>query len=190
MVAVTSLVLYCSFLFVQTVRHRNYFTPETDDEAQHVPPDVKTTFISFVLLCLALAAVILLSKLLSPTLNGLIEGAGLPASFTGVVIATLILLPEAIAALRAALANRLQTSINLALGAGLATIGLTISAVAFADVFAGFNIELGVSATQAVLLVLALFVTAVTLSNGRTNILLGIVHLSIFAMFLLISAVP
>jgi Ca2+:H+ antiporter len=190
LVAITSLVLYASFLFVQTVRHRDYFLPEGDGDNHHNTPTATTFWVSLLLLALALAAVILLSKTLSPNLNAVIAGAGLPASFTGVIVAAIILLPEGIAALRAALANRLQTSLNLALGSGLATIGLTIPAVAFADLLGGFNIALGISETQTVLLLLALFVNAVTLSNGRTNILLGVVHLSVFAMFLLISAVP
>jgi Ca2+:H+ antiporter len=190
MVAITSLILYASFLFVQTVRHRDYFLPENEDAADHAAPSSTTFWSSLALLGLALAAVIILSKALSPNLNSLIDAAGLPPSFTGVVIASTILLPEGIAALRAALANRLQVSINLALGSGLATIGLTIPAVAFADLIGGFNVALGISDTQTVLLALALFVSALTLVNGRTNILLGVVHLSIFAMFLLISAVP
>ncbi len=190
MVAITSLILYVSFLFVQTIRHRDYFLPDGDDNGHHASPTTATFWISFVSLALSLAAVILLSKTLSPILNSTVANAGLPSSFTGVIIATLIMLPEAIAALRAALANRLQISLNLALGSGLATIGLTIPAVAFADLLGSFNIALGISATQTVLLVLALFVSAITLGNGRTNILLGVVHLSIFAMFLLISAVP
>lgn len=190
MVAITSLVLYASFLFVQTVRHRDYFQDVDPNDDHHSVPTSATFGVSIAMLAVALASVILLSKSMSPALNQLIAGASLPTSFTGVVIAALILLPEAIAALRAALANRLQVSINLALGSGLATIGLTIPAVAFADLIGGFNIELGISGTQTVLLVLALFVSVLTLGNGRTNILLGVVHLSIFAMFLLVSAVP
>ncbi len=191
MVAITSLVLYCAFLFVQTVRHREYFLPEDEDgDGVHDMPSQRTFWSSAVLLCVALAAVILLAKSLSPVLAGVITGAGLPFSFTGVIIAAVVLLPEGIAAVRAALANRLQVSVNLALGSGLATIGLTIPAVAMADLIGGFNIALGVSPAQTVLLVLALFVSALTLGNGRTNILFGAVHLSIFAMFLLISAVP
>lgn len=191
MVALTSLVLYCAFLFVQTVRHRDYFLPEDDsgDGARDLPSQ-RTFTVSSLLLCVALAAVILLAKSLSPALAGVITGAGLPLSFTGVIIAAVVLLPEGIAAVRAAVANRLQVSINLALGSGLATIGLTIPAVAMADLLGGFNIVLGISPAQTVLLVLAFFVSALTLGNGRTNILFGVVHLSIFAMFLLISAVP
>jgi Ca2+:H+ antiporter len=190
LVSLTALVLYIAFLFVQTVRHRDYFLPEGNDEEHHSVPTKSAVIASSMLLVASLAAVIMLSKALSPSLNDLIVSAGLPYSFTGVVIATLILLPEGIAALRAALDNRLQTSVNLALGSGLATIGLTISAVGFADLIFGFNIQLGISETQTVLLLLALFVSAISLGSGRTNILLGVVHLSIFGMFLLISAVP
>lgn len=192
MVAITSLVLYCAFIFVQTVRHRDYFLPEGAelDEDQHVAPTPATFAASCILLAAALFSVILLAKALSPVLDHMIKSAGLPATFTGVVIAGMVLLPEAIAAMRSALANRLQVSVNLALGSGLATIGLTIPAVAFVDLAYGLNISLGVSPTQTVLLVLALFVSAITLGNGRTNILLGVVHLSIFAMFLLLAAVP
>jgi Ca2+:H+ antiporter len=190
MVATISLVLYGAFLFVQTVRHREYFLPESDAGAEHGSPAHRTFLASIGLLCMALLAVILLAKSLSPVLSELIGAAGLPYGFTGVVIATLVLLPEGIAAVRAALANRLQVSVNLALGSGLATIGLTIPAVAMADLIGGFNIALGVSPAQTVMLVLALFVSAITLGNGRTNILLGAVHLAIFALFLLISAVP
>jgi Ca2+:H+ antiporter len=192
-VAVTSLVLYCAFLFVQTVRHRDYFLPmhpEGQSEEHHAVPTPKTFWVSCGLLCVSLCAVILLAKSLSPALNGMISAAGLPTQFTGVVIASIVLLPEGIAAVRAALANRQQISINLALGSGLATIGLTIPAVAFANLIGGFNLALGISETQTVLLVLALFVSAVTLGNGRTNILSGIVHLSIFVMFLLTAAIP
>ncbi len=190
MVALTSLVLFCAFLFVQTVRHREYFLPETEFEDNQTQPVSRTLWISVAMLIAALFAVIMLAKSMSPVLAGAIAYAGLPISFTGVVIAALVLMPEGIAAVRAAVANRLQISINLALGSGLATIGLTIPAVAIADLISGFNIVLGISPAQTVLLMLALFVCAITLNNGRTNILFGAIHLSIFAMFLLISAVP
>ena len=192
MVALTSLGLYCTFLFVQTVRHRDYFLPEEGplQDDNHASPTIATFWTSAALLVTALTAVILLAKSLSPVLANMIAVAGLPLSFTGVIIAGMVLLPEGIAAVRAAMANNLQTSVNLALGSGLATIGLTIPAVALANMIGNFNIALGISPSQTVLLVLALFVSAVTLSGGRTNILFGAVHLSIFAMFLLISAFP
>ncbi len=190
MVALTSLLLYCVFLFVQTVRHREYFLPETELHDDQTIPAARTLWMSVAMLGTALFAVIMLAKALSPLLGNAITYAKLPVSFTGVVIAALVLMPEGIAAVRAALANRLQVSINLALGSGLATIGLTIPAVALAVLVGDFNIVLGVSPAQMVLLLLALFVSAMTLSNGRTNILFGAVHLSIFAMFILISAVP
>jgi Ca2+:H+ antiporter len=192
MVALTSLLLYCAFLFVQTVRHRDYFLSDTTEEDGdlHNSPTSNTFWSSVVLLCVALFAVIMLAKSLSSVLTNMITSIGLPLSFTGVIIATMVLLPEGIAATRAALANRLQVSINLALGSGLATIGLTIPVVAMADIFGNFDIALGISPSQTVLLILALFTSSITLATGRTNILFGVVHLSIFAMFLLISAVP
>jgi Ca2+:H+ antiporter len=190
LVTITSLVLYCTFLFVQTVRHREYFLPENVAGENHAEPSPGTFWASGALLCAALLAVILLAKSLSPLIAGVIAAAGLPVSFTGVIIAAMVLFPESIAAIRAAIANRLQVSVNLALGSGLATIGLTIPAVAIANIIGNFKIVLGVSPAQTVLLVLALFVSAITLGNGRTNILLGAVHLSIFVMFLLVSAVP
>ncbi len=191
MVAITSLVLYCAFLFVQTVRHRDYFLADSvEGDDGHISPASRTFWISTVFLCAALFAVILLAKSLSSVLTNLVTTVGLPLSFTGVVIAAMVLLPEGIAATRAAVADRLQVSINLALGSGLATIGLTIPVVAMANLIGDFNIALGVSPGQTVLLVLALFTTSISLGNGRTNILFGVVHLSIFAMFLLISAIP
>jgi Ca2+:H+ antiporter len=190
MVALTSLVLYCVFLFVQTVRHREYFLPDALLEDDKTIPALRTVWISVAMLGAGLFTVIMLAKALSPRLSDLVGAAGLPTSFTGVIVAALVLMPEGIAAVRAAVADRLQISINLALGSGLATIGLTIPAVAIADLMGNFNIVLGVSPAQTVLLLLALFVSAITLNNGRTNILFGAVHLSIFAMFLLISAVP
>ncbi len=192
MVALTSLLLYCAFLFVQTVRHRDYFLSDTidaDGDPQN-GPTLKTFWSSTIFLCAALFAVIMLAKSLSSVLTNMITSIGLPLSFTGVIIAAMVLLPEGIAATRAALANRLQVSINLALGSGLATIGLTIPVVAMADIFGNFDIALGISPSQTVLLVLALFTSSITLATGRTNILFGVVHLSIFAMFLLISAIP
>ena len=193
-IAVVSLILYGSFLFVQTVRHRDYFIA-TDDagvplEDVHARPSANVTNVSALMLCLSLLSVVVLAKTLSAPLKDILTFAGLPASFVGVVIATLVLLPESIAACRAALADRLQTSINLALGSGLASIGLTIPAVAVVAAIGNHDIHLGISAAQTVMLVLALFISVLTLGTGRTNVLLGIIHLCIFGVFIVVSAVP
>jgi Ca2+:H+ antiporter len=188
-----SLVLWGVFVFVQTVRHRDFFLPPdaTGDEAAHAPPPtVAAAWTSFALLLVALVAVIGLAKVLSPAVESGVAAAGAPQAVIGIVIALLVLLPETWAAVRAARADRMQTSLNLALGSALASIGLTIPAVAVASVLLGMPLELGLSPTDLVLLALTFAVAAITLGTGRTNVLQGAVHLVIFAAFLVLAFVP
>jgi Ca2+:H+ antiporter len=191
--AFASLALWGTFVFVQTVRHRDYFLPPVgaaDESAHAAPPSLKLTWASFGLLIVALVAVIGLAKMLSPTLERAVEAAGAPPTVIGIAIALLVLLPETWAAVRAAHADRLQTSLNLALGSALASIGLTIPAVALAATLLGVPLQLGLAPTDLVLLVLTFAVSAVTLGTGRTNVLEGVVHLVIFAAFLFLAFVP
>ncbi len=187
-----SLVLYCSFVFVQTVRHRDYFLPlEADDEEAHAPPPSnRTAAISAGLLLAALVAVVGLAKSLTPTVEAGIAWIGVPKAVVGIVIAAVVLLPELLAALRAAQANRLQTSLNLALGSVLAAIGLTIPTVALVSIVLGQPLALGLDDKDQILLTLTLIVSVITLGTGRTTVLQGIVHLVIFAVFLFFAAVP
>jgi Ca2+:H+ antiporter len=187
-----SLVLYASFVFIQTVRHRDYFLPVgSDDEEAHAPPPSNTTVIvSAGLLLAALVAVVGLAKSLTPTLEIGVARLDVPKAVVGIVIAALVLLPEGLAALRAARANRLQTSLNLALGSALATIGLTIPAVAVVSIALHQPLELGLGAKDQILLALTLLVGVITLGTGRTTVLQGIVHLVIFAVFLFFAVVP
>jgi Ca2+:H+ antiporter len=188
---IVSLALYGSFVFVQTVRHRNYFLAVTGDEEAHAPlPSNRTTIVSAGLLVAALVAVVGLAKSLTPTLEIGVARLDVPKAVVGIVIAALVLLPEALAALRAARANRLQTSLNLALGSALASIGLTIPAVATVSIVLGKPLELGLGAKDEVLLALTLLVGVITLGTGRTTVLQGIVHLIIFAVFLFFAVVP
>lgn len=203
-VGAASLALYFLFLFVQSVRHRDYFldtapgagegTRETPGEgtAAHGTVSIpgSAVAISLGLLLLSLVSVVMIAEGLSPAVEGAILAAGLPLSFVGVVIAALILLPEAIAAFRAARDNRIQQSLNLAVGSALASIGLTIPAVAFASVILGVPLSLGLENEHTLLLILAVFISTITVVTGRTTILQGGVHLVIFAAFLIISAVP
>ena len=195
-VAVVSLALYALFLFVQTVRHRNYFLDAADDAAgtgapaQDVRPGNRLVAVSLGLLVVSLTGVILLAKTLSPAIDRAIAAAGLPDACVGIVIAAVVLLPEGMAAYRAALANRLQISLNLALGSALASIGLTIPAVTVVSLALGVPLALGLQAPHIVLLVLSLFTATITLATGRTTVLQGGVHMVIFAAFLVISAVP
>jgi len=189
---IVSLVLYGAFVFVQTVRHRDYFLlVDSDSEDAHAPPPSNTTAaVSASLLLVSLVAVVGLAKALTPTLETGVAWLGAPKSVVGIVIAALVLLPEGLAALRAARANRLQTSLNLALGSALASIGLTIPAVAVVSIVLGKPLDLGLGEKDRVLLGLTLLVNVITLGTGRTTVLQGIVHLVIFAVFLFFAVVP
>jgi Ca2+:H+ antiporter len=191
--ALCSLALWAVFVFVQTVRHRDYFLPTSaaSDESVHAaPPTLRQTWTSFGLLVVSLVTVVGLAKTLSPAIEAAVEAAGAPQAVIGVAIAGLVLLPESVAAVRAALADRLQTSLNLALGSALACIGLTIPAVALASVLLDLPLELGLEAKDLALLVLAFAVSTITLGTGRTYLMQGAIHLVIFAAFLFLTLVP
>jgi len=189
---VMSLVLYAAFVFVQTVRHRDYFLPvATGDEDEHArPPTNRATLVSAALLLVCLVAVVGLAKMLAPVIQSGVTAMGAPAAVVGVAIAMLVLLPETVAAARAARANRMQTSLNLALGSALATIGLTIPVVATLSVLLGFPLTLGLPGKEMVLLALTLIVSVLTLGSGRATVLQGTVHLVLFAVFLFLAVVP
>lgn len=191
LVATVSLVLYGLFVLVQTVRHRDYFLPAVNDPDAHAdPPTVRASWTAGALLLVALVAVVLLAKALSPRLEAAVGGAGLPLAVVGVVIAGVVLAPESLAAYRAATRNRLQTSLNLALGSALASIGLTIPAVAIASLLLDLPLTLGIDARGMTLLALSLFVAVLSLGAGRTTVLQGAVHLVIFAVYLFTTVVP
>jgi Ca2+:H+ antiporter len=188
--AIVSLVLYGSFLFVQTIRHRDYFLPVGVEEEHAAPPPSRVAAASAGLLLVALVAIVGLAKVLTPTVERAIAKAGAPESVVGIVIAALVLLPEGLAAFRSSRANRLQISMNLALGSALASIGLTIPAVAMVSIILHKPLTLGLGPKEVVLLFVTLILSQSTLGTGRTTILQGIVHLVIFAAFLFLAAVP
>jgi Ca2+:H+ antiporter len=138
-------------------------------------------------LLVALIAIVGLAKALTPAVENVIAWFGAPKAVVGITIAMLVLLPESLAALRAARANRLQTSLNLALGSALASIGLTIPAVATVSMVLGQQLDLGLNSKEVVLLALTLLVGVITLGTGRTTVLQGVV---IFAAFLFLAIVP
>jgi Ca2+:H+ antiporter len=189
----TSLVLWAVFVFFQTVRHRDYFLPAeaaADEEVHADPPSVVHSLASFALLLVALVAVVGLAKVLAPSIEAAVARANLPKAVVGIAIALLVLLPETWAAVRAARADRLQTSLNLAIGSALASIGLTIPAVVIAAVWLDLPLVLGLEAKDMALLALTFVVGAITLASGRTNLMQGAVHLVIFAAFLFLALVP
>jgi Ca2+:H+ antiporter len=189
--ATGSVVLYGSFLFIQTIRHRDYFLPVGAGADEHAkPPSNKVAGVSAGLLLVSLVAIVAMAKVLTPTVEMLIEGAGAPKSVIGIVIAGLVLLPEGVAAFRASRANRLQTSMNLALGSALASIGLTIPAVAVVSLVMHIPLTLGLPSKEVALLIVTLILSQSTLGTGRTTVLQGVVHLMLFATFLFLAMVP
>ncbi|QLD33116.1 calcium:proton antiporter [Mannheimia varigena] len=190
-VAIASIVLYASFILMQTVRHRDYFLADDNNPAHHAaPPSTKVAITSLLFLIICLCIVVLLAKTLSPAVETMVVGAGAPVALVGVIIAAVVLLPEGVAALTAAHRNRLQTSINLALGSALASIGLTIPAVVIVCLMFDINMVLGLDWKSMVLLSLSSFVAMLSLNHGQTNMLYGIVLLVILATYVFTVIVP
>jgi len=192
---ISTLALYTAFLFFQTVSHRDYYLPKAQDRKQdrnvHAEkPSTHKAIASGALLFISLIAVVALAKLLSPTIEAAVSAAGAPKAVVGIAIAFLVLLPESFAAVRAARANRLQSSLNLALGSALASIGLTIPAVATIAILFDLPLSLGISSLNMTLMYLSFFIGALTLAIGRTTRLQGVVHLIIFFEYLFLSLVP
>lgn len=190
-VAVVTLLLYGVFLYTQTIRHRDYFISGTAGvSTEGWQLSNRMLGVSIALLLASLLAVVLLAKKFSLVVDIAIASIGAPPAFAGVLVALLILLPESVAAVSAARKNDLQKSINLALGSSLATIGLTIPAVAVAAYALDKPLVLGLSNQDMVLLVLTFIISMLTFGTGRTNILFGLVHMVVFAVFLFMVFVP
>jgi Ca2+:H+ antiporter len=192
---IASFALYIAFLFFQTVTHRDYYLPQseadkTNSDAHADKPSNLKTLISCALLLVSLVAVVGLAEALSPAIEAGVKAMGAPKTIVGIAIALLVLLPEGFAAVRAARANRLQSSLNLALGSALASIGLTIPTVAAIAIFFHLDLSLGISSLNIVLLYLSLFIGGLTLAIGRTTLLQGVLHLFIFFEYLFLSLVP
>jgi Ca2+:H+ antiporter len=191
-----SLILYLVFVFVQTVRHKDHFLSakleraEPADEAVSSHPLLTTAWASFVFLLLALVGVVGLAKQLSPAIKNAVEAISAPPAVIGIAIALLVLMPETLSALRAARRNQMQTSLNLALGSALATIGLSIPTVAVVAIAMGIPLDLGLPAKEIVLLALTLLVGAITVIGGQATVMQGVVHLVLFAAFLFLAIVP
>jgi len=191
--AVVSLALYVLFVFTQTVQHRDQFLPPQDDgvpDEQHGAPSNRTTSLSLILLLMALVAVVGLAKVESKPLEKAVGAAGLPQELVGVVIAALVLLPEAISAVRAAADDRVQVSFNLAYGSAMASIGLTIPTIALAKIWLDGPLVLGLQTTQIVLLLLSAIVAVLTVVPGRSKPLQGGLHLVLLATFVFVSIKP
>jgi len=191
--AAISAALWGIFVFVQTIRHRDYFLPHDDNahpDEHAPPPSRRQAAVSFGLLLVALVTVVGLAKVLSHPLEELVEALQLPRGVVGIVIAMVVLLPETWAAIRAAHANRLQSSMNLAIGSALATIGLTVPVVVLFATAYDLPLVLGLEWKDVTLLATALLVSVVTLGTGRTSMMQGAVHLVLFGTYLFLACVP
>jgi Ca2+:H+ antiporter len=194
--AVASLALYAVFVITQTVRHRDFFLPITsagevvESEEHADPPSDRRALASLGLLVVALVAVVGLAKVETPAIEAVVAAVGFPPSFVGVVIALLVLLPETLAAARAATRDRIQTSLNLAFGSAMASIGLTIPAIAVATIWLEGPLVLGLNSTQIVLLAVTVVVGILTVVPGRATRLEAAVHLVLMAAFLFLAVIP
>ncbi|MBI5320932.1 ionic transporter y4hA [Bradyrhizobium sp.] len=190
-VSIFTVLLYAVFLYTQTIRHRDYFVGRADEAATHGDAlSDRMLAISIALLLLALIAVVLLAKKFSVVVDVVTAKIGAPPAFAGVLVAVLILLPESVAAVSAARRNDLQKSINLALGSSIATIGLTVPAVAVAAYALDKQLVLGLGNQEMVILLLTFMLSMLTFGTGRTNILFGMVHMVVFAVFVFMVFVP
>lgn len=190
-VSVACLLLWLAFTFVQTVRHREHFVPNKPAaRAPAARPTTRLTAASVGLLLVALVAVVLLAKGVSPFIQAAVAGVGAPPALVGVIVAAIVLLPESMTAVRAAREDQLQTSINLALGSGVASIGLTVPTVAVVAWWTGSPMALGVTPGGAVLLALSFMMALITYGTGRASLLSGVVHLILLATWLFLIVVP
>lgn len=190
-VSIACLVIYACFLFAQTSRHRDYFLTTEDGEKAHTTSSNNKSFVlSLLFLLISLGIVVLLAKTLSPTIENIVISSNLPKTLVGVIIAAIILLPEGVAAIIAARKNRLQSSLNLALGSALASIGLTIPCVAVVSSIFDMQIILGLDIKSIILLGLSVFTVMLSLSSGRTNIVYGVVLLVNLVAFVFLIIHP
>ena len=194
--ALVSLVLYLTFVAVQTVRHRDYFLPPPREDQtipleEHVDPPTKSQALQSVAgLLISLVVVVGLAKVTSPLIQGFVDDRGLPQMMVAISIAIVVLLPESISAIKAARYGRTQTSLNLAYGSALASIGLTIPAIAVISILFSYEVNLGLNAAEIVLLALTFFVSTLTVVSGRASLLQSVIHLSIFGSFIMFAATP
>ncbi|KQS90214.1 MULTISPECIES: calcium:proton antiporter [Chryseobacterium] len=189
-VSIACLVIYGVFLMVQTVRHRSYFVPADGNAEEYYIPSKAQAINSFIFLVICLVIVVLLAKGLSGTIEDMVQSMGAPKSLVGVIIAAVVLLPEGLAAIRAARNNQIQSSLNLALGSALASIGLSIPAISAVSIMYDIPLVLGLDKKDIILLTLSVFIVMLSLSRGKTNVLYGTVLLVNLAAYIFTVIVP
>jgi len=185
-----TIALYGIFLWLQTGRHRGFFQAAGSmaPDASHLPHGAKPGSLKrrIALLLLSILPIVILSKSLAKLLDAGIEALAAPTALGGIIIAMIVFTPEGISALRAVAANQLTRAINLCLGAAASTLGLTVPAVLVIGLISDQNVVLGLSSANMVLLSATLVLNGITFSGARTTMLEGAVHLSLFAVFLIL----
>ncbi|PBB39492.1 ionic transporter [Mesorhizobium sp. WSM3868] len=191
-VSVLSVLLYASFVFAQTVRHRDDFVQERAHGVSMRTALHESLSLGVLLLLSGLIGIVMLAEQVAAGVEDTLVAYQVTQadSIVGAMIAGLVLMPEAISAVRASLNNELQRGLNVAMGSACATIGLTIPAVAAASLLTGRGLTLGLPAADAVLLALALFICSVSFSTERTTFLTGMVHIVVFFTYVFLIFVP
>ncbi len=177
--------LYCIFLFMQTLRHKSFFIIGNEKEESHKESE-HSLYYHVGMLIAYLLPIVLLSKKLAIVVNHAIETIGAPAALGGLLVAILVLSPEGMSAIKAALENKLQRAINISMGSALATISLTIPAVLIIGLVTGEKVILGLNGVDTVLLGLTLFMSILNFSSGKSNIIQGLIHIILFILYLLL----
>jgi len=193
--AIACLALYIAYVYAQTIKHRNLFLPprifgSVLERSSHEKPSLKATVFCGIAIIFSLTAVVLLSKMMAPYIESFVNEIGAPKEFVGVLIAGLVLLPESISAIRQAANNKMQNSFNLALGSGLASVGLTIPVAAVISILAGITLTLGLDAKSQVFLLLTFIISVMTISTGRATFSQGMMHIVIFLAYIRLSITP
>jgi Ca2+:H+ antiporter len=190
---IVSVALYGVFLTIQNGRHRTYFrtarpTAEAKDAKRkwRIVHEVHSVSYHVLLLLAYMGPLVILTQHLAVPIDFTIRVLGAPVALAGFLIALLVLAPESLGAVRSALANDLQRSVNILLGSVLATIGLTIPAVLTFGLLFHKQIILGLEPIDVTMLSLTLVLSTMTFSSSRTNVLLGAVHLLLFFAYLLL----
>ncbi|MDH3987852.1 MAG: calcium:proton antiporter [Gammaproteobacteria bacterium] len=184
--------LYVVFLLIQTRRHTQFFkqpsatVEDHSDDHHHEGLVIRSVGHHVLFLVLTMLPIVLLSKNMAKLVDHGIETLSAPQALGGFLVAILVLSPEGMAAIKSALSNQLQRTVNIGLGSALSTIGLTIPAVLVISLVTGRTVELGLEAAEIVLLILTLVVAAINFGTGRTNIMQGAVHLIIFLAYIVL----
>lgn len=189
--AFIAVALYATFLYMQTVRHKEHFAAQEPEHAGG--PLSPARFVrAVVMLLVSLAGVVSLSEHVAGSVEDFLATLPLadPDAVTGALVATLLLLPEGISAVRAASCNHLQHSLNIALGSALASIALTIPAMAAISMMLGLPMVLGLDPEDRTMMVLTFVLSILSFGTGRTNALNGVVHLILFCVYLMLTVVP